>query len=65
MRRMHAIRYTQLAAVLLEDVQLGAAHAVTGATRCTSHTLLYNETTWEILSKRREEHTFKTVLQDN
>ena len=41
---------------LLETVQLAAARAVTGANCRTSHVILYDETGWETLSKRREKH---------
>ena len=47
---------TKFDADLLEDVQLAAARAVTGASCRTSHAFLYNETGWETLSKRREKH---------
>ena len=50
---------TQSDADLLEGVQLAAARAVTGATCRTSHTLLYAETGWETLSKRREKNRLK------
>ena len=46
-------------AELLEGVQLAAARAVTGATRCTSNSKLYSEIGWETLSKRREKHRLK------
>ena len=47
---------TQCDADLLEGVQLAAARAVTGATCRTSHAILYNDTGWETLSRRREKH---------
>ena len=39
---------------LLENVQLEMARTVTGAKKCTSHHLLYDEVSWPTLSERRE-----------
>ena len=38
----------------LENLQLCAARVVTGAKRGTSHELLYRDTNWETLARRRE-----------
>ena len=54
---------TQFNADLLEAVQLAAARVVTGATCRTSHVILYNETGWETLSKRREKHRLKLLYK--
>ena len=40
----------------LDDVLLAAARAVTGAKRCTSHQLLYDEVGWQPLQQRRKAH---------
>ena len=39
---------------MLENIQLLNARIVTGAKRGTSHQLLYNETSWPLLSDRRQ-----------
>ena len=44
----------------LENIQLDAARIVTGGTRLTSHDSLYEETKWEKLKDRRNNH--KLVL---
>jgi type IV secretory pathway component VirB8 len=43
-----------------ENIQLDAARIVTGGTRLTSHDSLYEETKWEKLKDRRNNH--KLVL---
>jgi hypothetical protein len=43
----------------MEAVQLAAARVVTGATRGTSHRLLYSELKWEKLEERRKIHRLK------
>ena len=40
----------------LENVQLAAARAVTGARRYTSHEQIYSETGWDTLATRRKNH---------
>jgi hypothetical protein len=40
----------------LENIQLDAARIVTGRTRLTSHDSLYEETKWEKLKDRRNNH---------
>ena len=37
----------------LENIRLGFARVVTGAKRGLNHRLLYDETSWQILSNRR------------
>jgi hypothetical protein len=50
---------------LLEQIQLSAARTVTGATRVTSHSLLYQETGWESLKTRRKPPKIKDDVQDS
>ena len=40
----------------VENIQLDAARIVTGRTRLTSHDSLYEETKWEKLKDRRNNH---------
>ena len=47
---------SQVCSDKLEKVQLAAARVVTGATSTCSSSLLYEETKWEKLEKRREKH---------
>ena len=52
----------------LKEAQLAAARAMTGATRGTSHRLLYEETKWETLASRRKNHRLKMyykICKDN
>ena len=44
----------------VENIQLDAARIVTGGTRLTSHDSLYEETKWEKLKDKRNNH--KLVL---
>jgi hypothetical protein len=44
----------------LENIQLDAGRIVTGGTRLTSHDSLYEETKWEKLKDRRNNHRIKT-----
>lgn len=47
----------------LESLQLEAARIVTGATKLTSKQLLYDETGWETLQTRRNNHKLITFLE--
>jgi hypothetical protein len=43
----------------LKNVQLDAARIVTGGTKLTGLNILYEETKWEKLSDRRQNHKLK------
>jgi hypothetical protein len=47
----------------MENVQLSAARIVTGATKGTSHALLYKETRWETLKERRRKQKLKMMYK--
>lgn len=48
---------------LLEGVQLRAAKVICGATRGTSHALIYRELKWETLQQRRQQHRLVTMYK--
>jgi hypothetical protein len=49
----------------LENIQLDAARIVTGGTRLTSHDSLYEETKWEKLKDRRNNHKLVLLFSDS
>jgi hypothetical protein len=48
----------------LESLQLKAARIVTGATKLTSKQLLYDETGWETLQTRRNNHKLINISRN-
>ena len=48
---------------MLENLQLDIARIVTGARKGTSHDLIYSETNWQTLSKRRELFKLKHFIK--